>query len=241
MEKEWIKRLYVFFLDLVLAVGLIGTFVYHRFKLQEYIGSISEHLPQLAQLEKEAAADNLSLASANALQSLDSLTAKATMMNEVLLPLVILLLVIITQMVVWKILRKTPIKRFIAYSIIPLVVMIYFLSMFSDFLTYVLAVIDFNIIWFVILFIITLVVSYYGLLWNVHWKDQFSKLVNRKRVIFPYVVFLASIVLYFIVGAITFIGFISESFHWTMVVGVLLSLVAINFARSYYIRKALEA
>lgn len=235
---DWKKRGLTFLLDLVFTAGILGFFYWMREWMAGVIAQINTLGPALAQLEQEAATESFTANSVAALEGINSLATNTLLVNQVIMPIFLIVLFIVTQMLVWKYLNKTPFVRFASYSILPFVLFLLFGSMFLELLMWAFMYLDFSWFWFIVVILLLLFTSYYALVWNVHWKDGIKKLFKRRQVIGPYLLLVLATLFYLIVMSIFFIGLISSSIGFMAFVWGIVSLVAFNYARSYYIRKA---
>jgi len=231
------KRGLTFLLDAIFTVIAIGALYFSRIQLKDYIAQIENIGPQLYQLQTEAATNNISIESYNAFQQLTSMASGVTLINNILVPAILIFTFIITQMIVWKILNKIPMNRFAAYSLFPFAVFLLFGSMLLELLMYIIIEIEFNWVWFILLLIVFIVSSYFGLLWNVHWNENINKIL-RKKVVGSYLLFGLAAIFYLLMCTLAYVMLTVDSFSWIFAVLVLLGLIVVNYARTFYIRKA---
>src|SRR3989344_6317479 len=131
INLKFIKQNYKPFLLDILLVSLITTILFlTREIMKYYMDKIQNYIPQINELSATLSTQNLTSYNPEQVEStiniVNSYIQRIEILQYILLPLTIILLWILLQGLVWKLINKTPFKRFAIVSI-PFLASLFFL------------------------------------------------------------------------------------------------------------------
>ncbi|HLC86420.1 MAG TPA: hypothetical protein VJG30_03985 [Candidatus Nanoarchaeia archaeon] len=240
------KLLFTFLIELLFAVILISLLFYARDKTRNYLIEVQEFTPELSQLQENLGKESLTSYNKeevqNRLDTVEKTLDKAILLNQVIIPIVLLVLSLIFYSLLWKISSGISIKNFFVYSILPLLLFFFSIVQFLNYLAFVYLDLGSNNIILLVVSVVLLLISYYFLLVLLSRNSKFKQSIvfavkNFRRFIFFYILVLLTNALFlFLILVIFVLSFAEYSIVVPSVLLVIL-LILINFQRLYFVKK----
>lgn len=239
--KKWMKKRGIsFLLDLLLVIFSIGSAYFIKNSLKRVYENIQQiGTENIVQMQQAALTSNMTTLDPSVFSQISALSAQAKTI-ETVIPLLLIGFILIffaTQSINWKMLNNTPIMRFVILGIPFFFFSAWFGSLFLEMLLYLFAYWEFSWWPFVISGIFALVSSYFGLVGIAKWRTPFKKIFTLKQVIWPYVVFMFTSLIFVASVLVGFIALTVGEFGILAISNLLVGLICLNFGRTYYIKK----
>src|SRR3989344_6752734 len=130
MIKNKKNILYTIILEVVFTVLLIIFLVLVRQQALGYVAEIQSYAGDLDLISQQATQDDLSSEQKYNIDqtagSLDKILNKSLILLELILPLTIFILSVVFFYFIWRFANKISFKRFLAYSVIPIILLLAF-------------------------------------------------------------------------------------------------------------------
>jgi len=238
--------LFTFTLEIIFTIIVIYLLFYSRDKTRNYLLDIQEASPELNKLQEDLGKQSLTTYDQENVQKkldeVENTLDKAIILNQVIVPVIILILSLIFYSLLWKISSGIYLKKFLIYSIFPLLLFFFSAVQFLNYLAYVYLQLGSNNIILLIVSVILLIILYYFSLVlfskNVKFKQSIGFAVkNFKRLILTYILVLfANALLLFLILIIFVLSFAQYSIIIPSILLVIL-LIIMNFQRLHFIEK----
>jgi len=251
MDRTIIKRYsLVILLDLIFTFGTLFMLWFARLKTKILIEEMQTLTPKINEFLQQYSLSNVtdpSMVPYLEIEKLDLLANHAFTLNTYIAPIIIVLLFIATQMLVWKLLNKTPIYKFILYSIVPIMLALFTLTTFITYLTGSLNFEAYPLYPSIILLVSTILTSYIAMILLNHSNVKYKKLwptlkkrfMNIKKAALSDTLFLVNIitaVIYVGVIAIALLFMISDSFNAGIFFLIIAAVILVEISRHYFIK-----
>jgi len=239
--KNITKYLSVFSLDIIFTVLSILVLYYTRIQTKLYMDQITALSPVLNDFTQQAANNNITSVPLQEVIKLESLLNKALILNDWILPLVILILFIITQAIIWRIINKTPIWKSTIFIIIPSIVFLITITSFTNILFGIMSGESYSLILFIILLILTIGLSYISLILLVNHKKpkDVLKIIKKryKKSILPFILMIITSLVYITAFTLTLIVAVGEYLGIIIILAMIISIILFELTRYYFLRR----
>lgn len=240
------KFFLAFIIELVFVIILISLLFYARDKTRNYLLEIQEFTPELSQLQENLGKESLTSYDKEAVQdrldSVEKTLDKAILLNQVIIPVILIIISLIFYSFVWKLSSRVSIRNFLIYSIIPLLLFFFSIAQFLNYLAYVYLQLGSNNIILLVVSVVFLLIAYYFSLVLLSKNEKFKQSINFavknfKKLISPYILMLlTNFIFLFLILLIFVLSFAGYSIVIPSVL-LLVLLIGINFQRRYFINK----
>jgi hypothetical protein len=241
MIKIRSKYSLAFLLDIIFTITALLSIYYTRIQTKLYMDEITSLSPILNQFTQQASTNNITDIPLQEVIRLESLLDNALLINNVILPIIILILFITTQALVWKLINNTPIKKFILFSIIPAAIALLTINNFTDLIFNIMSGEDHSIILFIILIILSILLSYTSLILTTNYEKpkEILKTLKKKykKSILPFILLIITTLFYLITFTIVLISAIAEYLSIITITILMLSIILFELTRYYFIKK----
>jgi len=238
--KNIAKYLYVFLFDLIFTGLSIFALYYTRMQTKLYMDQITALSPVLNQFTEQAMANNITSVPLQEVIKLESLVNKALIINDWVLPILILVLFIVTQVFVWKLLNNTPLWKSSLFMLIPSVVFLITITNFTDLIFGIMSGENYSILLFVVLVLLSVILSYISLILLVHYekpKDILKILKKKwKKSILPFILLILTSLIYLVLFTIVLISAIAEYLSFLTVLLMIIAIILFELTRYYFLK-----
>ncbi len=241
------KLVLTLFLEIVFTIIVIYLLFYSRDKTRSYLLEVQEFSKDIPKIQEELGKQSLTTYDSNNIQSklddVEKVLDKAIILNQVIIPLVLLLLSVIFYSLIWKLSSSIEIKYFIIYSLLPLLLLFFAIIQFLNYLSFLyLEIGNNNIVLLSFSVFILIVVYYFNLVLLSKQNLGFVKALNLainnfRKIIFPYIsMLLSSLILLFLILIIFVMSFAGNSIIIPSIILFFL-LIFTTFQRLWFIKK----
>ncbi len=181
-------------LEIIFTILLILFLVFVRQQTLEYVAEIQSYAGELDTISQQAAQGDLSPDQRydidQRVTSFDKILNRSLILLEFILPLTIFILSVIFFYFIWYFVNKISFKRFLAYSVIPIFLVLASVFFAINYIAYVYSFVDESPVIYFVIALIFLIIAYYialfGLSNSKPLKFNLKLLIKKFPKVFPF-------------------------------------------------------
>jgi len=203
------KLLYSIILTIIFTLLIITSLVIIRQKTANYLLEIQSYSNEIDKIKYDLSQGlipekDISNASST-INEVSSIIDKALNLNKIILPLILIVLILLYQLIYWKINSKTNLIKIFLSSIIPLTLLALLILSIINYADYKLFLQgENNLTTIIILIILLILTSYLSLIFKIYNKLDFKVLRNLKNIL-NYLIYLILNSIYIVLIAAIFV------------------------------------
>ena len=233
-------------LEVIFTILLILLLVYVRQKSIAYLYDIQNKYSDITTLGEELSTKNLSTYDQakvdSTLTNIDSKLEKGINLVRVILPLSLILLSLVFYFLIWRVISKVKIKRFLSYSILPIIFLLSSIYFTLDYIAFNYGFTESSSLIYLITSIILLTVTYYMSLFQLSNNKTIKENIRSakekiNKVILPFIITLLTNILYIIgIFIIFFLSYVKADIIIPSIL-LLVIIILMNLERLYLVNK----
>ena len=240
------KTLLTTILELTFTILIILSLVYIRHQSINYLEEIQSNSAAITEIEQTLMNQNLTDSDKQEIDSqlttLEKTLDKAIILLQIILPIALFILSLFFFYPIWYLISKISVKRFLAYALIPLILLLTTIFFSLNYIAYRYFFIDENPIGYLVISAVLLFITYYTAIFGLSIKAPFKKVIKKTIKCSPKIILQY---LGIIITNIAYIVFIFYIFFLTYVeapiiipsIMLFFIILLINIQRVYLVKK----